>query len=63
MSKSSMQKQKLLYLQKILLEKTDEQHALTLTEIKEQLAAYTIKTERKSPYSDLAALKQDGRDL
>ena len=63
MSKSSMQKQKLLYLQKILLEKTDEQHALTLTEIKEQLAAYDIKTERKSLYSDLEALQQYGLDI
>ena len=34
MARSSMQKQKLLYLQKIMLQKTDESHGLTISEIK-----------------------------
>ena len=63
MSKSSMQKQKLLYLQKILLEKTDEDHGLTITEIKDQLALYDIKTERKSLYDDLEILQKFGLDI
>ncbi|MEE0958129.1 MAG: WYL domain-containing protein [Ruminococcus sp.] len=63
MSKSSMQKQKLLYLQRILLEKTDEEHPLTLSEIKELLAQYDIKTERKSLYDDLEILQQYGLDI
>lgn len=63
MSKSSMQKQKLLYLQKILLEKTDEAHALTLNEIKEELALYGIHTERKSLYDDLSILENFGLDI
>ena len=44
MAKSSMQKQKLLYLQKIMLEKTDENHALSANEIKQALEAYGIRT-------------------
>lgn len=63
MSKSTRQKQKLLYLQKILLEKTDEDHALTLVEIKDKLAQYDIKTERKSLYDDLDILQQFGLDI
>lgn len=63
MPRSSMQKQKLLYLQKILLEKTDEHHALTLAELKEQLAAYGIAAERKSLYDDLEILEKFGIDI
>ncbi len=58
-----MQKQKLLYLQKILLEKTDENNALTLTEIKDELARYGIKTERKSLYDDMEILQSFGLDI
>ena len=47
MPRASRQKEKLLYLQKIMLEKTDENHPLTLGEIKDLLAGYRIQTERK----------------
>ena len=63
MARSSMQKQKLLYLQKILLEKTDENHGLTANEIKSTLEAYGIKTERKSLYDDLKILETFGIDI
>ncbi len=63
MAKSSMQKQKLLYLQKILLEKTDERHGLTINELKACLAVYGIKTERKSLYDDLKILELFGLDI
>lgn len=63
MAKSSMQKQKLLYLQKIMLEKTDENHGLTANEIKQQLESYGIKTERKSLYDDLKILETFGIDI
>lgn len=63
MARSSMQKQKLLYLQKILLEKTDEQHGMTASEIKTALEAYGIKTERKSLYDDLKILENFGLDI
>lgn len=63
MAKSSMQKQKLLYLQKIMLEKTDENHGLTASEIKQALEAYGIRTERKSLYDDLKILETFGLDI
>ncbi len=63
MPRNSSQKQKLLYLQKILLEKTDEEHPLTLAEIREQLLSYGISTERKALYSDIEALEQFGLDI
>ena len=53
MAKSPGQKLKLLYLEKILLERTDENHPMTLSELSEALAAYGITAERKSLYSTL----------
>lgn len=63
MARSSRQKEKLLYLQKIMLEKTDENHALTVGEIKDALAAYGIQTERKALYDDLQILERFGLDI
>ena len=53
MPKSSNQKLKLIYLLKILLERTDETHSITMPEIIEALVAYDISTERKSLYISL----------
>ncbi|MBQ2093714.1 MAG: WYL domain-containing protein [Ruminococcus sp.] len=63
MARSSMQKQKLLYLQKIMLEKTDENHGLTINEIKDELESYGIKAERKSLYDDIEILQSFGLDI
>ncbi|MBR1482200.1 MAG: WYL domain-containing protein [Ruminococcus sp.] len=63
MPKSRNQKQKLLYLQKILLEKTDEQHALTITELRDELQRYDITVERKTLYADLELLESFGLDI
>ncbi len=63
MARSSRQKQKLLCLQKILLEKTDENHGLTINEIIQALDAYGIKAERKSLYSDIEELNNFGLDV
>lgn len=63
MARSSMQKQKLLYLQKIMLEKTDEDHGLTINEIKDALDGYGIKAERKSLYDDIEILQNFGLDI
>lgn len=63
MARSSMQKQKLLYLQKILLEKTDENHGLTINELKEALDGYGIKAERKTLYDDIEILQTFGLDV
>jgi len=63
MARSSRQKQKLLYLQKIMLEKTDENHPLSLSEIITLLAGYDIQTERKALYDDLQILETFGLDI
>lgn len=63
MPRSSRQKEKLLYLRKIMLEKTDENHPLTISEIKALLAGYDIQTERKALYSDLQILEAYGLDI
>ena len=63
MARSSRQKEKLLYLQKIMFEKTDENHALTINEIKDLLAQYDIHTERKALYDDLQILETFGLDI
>lgn len=63
MAKSSNQKLKLIYLMKILLERTDETHGITMPEIIEALAAYDISAERKSLYSDIENLRLYGLDI
>jgi predicted DNA-binding transcriptional regulator YafY len=63
MSKLPNQKLKLLYLLKILLEKTDSEHTLTVPEMIEELKKYNISAERKSIYDDIEALKTFGLDI
>ena len=63
MAKNPRQKQKLLYLQKILLEKTDENHGITVNEIIQELNQYGISAERKSIYNDLDILQTYGLDI
>ncbi len=63
MAKNPRQKQKLLYIQKILLEKTDENHGLSVNEIISELASYGINAERKSIYDDLRILETYGLDI
>ena len=50
------QKQKLLYLAKILYEETDEEHILTADKIVTRLNEYGISCERKTIYSDMDIL-------
>ena len=63
MPRSANQKLKLLCLCKILWEQTDEEHVLTTPQLIEHLAAWDIKAERKSIYSDMEALRQFGLDI
>lgn len=63
MAKSSHQKLKLLYLTKILQEKTDENYTISVPQIIEELARYGISAERKSIYDDLEALRFFGFDI
>lgn len=57
------QKLKILYLMKILLEKTDDMHSITMPEILGELKAYGVNAERKSIYSDLENLRLYGLDI
>lgn len=63
MPKLKKQKLKLLYLMKILLEKTDEEHPLTVSQMIEELDRLGIPAERKSIYSDLEDLRLFGLDI
>ena len=63
MAKSANQKLKLLYLCRILLEQTDEDHPLTVQDLIARLAQYDIQAERKSIYDDLEALSRFGLDV
>ena len=54
MSRGENQKLKLAYLTRIMLEKTDEEHALTLAQIIQELEARGVTAERKSLYNDFA---------
>ncbi|MBQ9080325.1 MAG: WYL domain-containing protein [Clostridia bacterium] len=48
---------------KILLERTDEDHVLTMSELIEALGEYGIDAERKSLYADIEALREYGIDI
>ncbi len=63
MPKSVNQKLKLLYLQKILLEKSDENHLLSVKDIIRELKRWDIEVERKTVYTDINALQKFGHDI
>ncbi len=63
MPKGTNQKLKLLYLMKIFLEQTDDNHAMTTPELIAELEKYDITAERKSIYSDIDALREYGLDI
>ncbi len=59
----SEKKKKLLYLARILLEKTDEEHTLTLPELLRELDDLGISAERKSIYDDIETLRNAGMKI
>ncbi len=63
MPKGTNQKFKLYRLAQIMLERTDEDHFITMPEIKEALEAYEITADRKSIYNDLKDLEQFGIEI
>ncbi len=63
MPKGTNQKLKLYYLSRIMTEKTDDEHALTMPEIQRHLEEYGITADRKSIYDDLEALRVLGIDV
>lgn len=62
-AKGSNQKLKLLYLLKMLIEKTDEANTMTINDMIAELERYGITAERKSIYDDLEALRHYGLDI
>lgn len=63
MPKARGQKLKLLYLYKFLSEQSDENHPISTAALVSALHACGIDAERKSIYSDLAALEEFGVDI
>lgn len=63
MPKAYNQKLKILYLMDFLLRETDEDHAVSMKEILEELEKKEIPAARKSVYNDLAMLKEYGLDI
>lgn len=61
--KLSHQKLKMMYLAKILMEKTDEEHTITVPKMISELAKLGISAERKSIYDDLEYLQLFGLDI
>ena len=57
MPKGAKQKLKLYYLGKIMIEKTDDEHFLTMPEIQKALEGYGVTADRKSLYDDLETLE------
>lgn len=63
MAKLSNQKLKLIYLMRIMLEKTDEMHGITMKEIIAELGVYGVPAGRKSIYNDMENLRECGIDI
>ena len=63
MAKGINQKLKLLYIAKILEEKTDEAHPMSTQQLIKELAAHDISAERKSIYDDIDQLIDFGYDI
>ena len=63
MSSNSQIKHKILYIMKILKEKSNEENPLTVYDLIEELAHYGITAERKSIYSDIEILTSFGMDI
>ncbi|MGN0179514.1 MAG: helix-turn-helix transcriptional regulator [Monoglobaceae bacterium] len=61
--KLSRQKLKMMYLAKILLENTDEEHTITVPEMIAELGRHGVSAERKSIYDDLEYLRLFGLDI
>ena len=63
MPKGKNQKFKLYRLAQIMLENTDEEHYITMSEIKEKLEEYEVTADRKSIYNDLKDLEKLGIEV
>lgn len=60
MARGTNQKLKMYRLAQILIEKTDDEHYITMPEIISELEKYDITAERKSIYNDIRELEEIG---
>ena len=58
MAKGNNSKLKLSYLTRIMLEKTDDEHGLTMPQILAELERYDVTAERKSIYTDFEDMRE-----
>ena len=63
MPRSSFQKLKIIYIMEYLLKSSDEDHAVTTSQIIAYLKSHDITAERKTIYSDIEALRDFGLDI
>ena len=63
MSRGTNQKFKLSYLSRIMLEKTDDEHSLTMPQIMSELEKYDVTAERKSIYQDFQDMEKLGIEI
>lgn len=63
MPRGSNQKFKFTYLTKIMTEKTDDEHSLTMPQILDELKKYEVSAERKSIYEDFKDMERFGIDI
>lgn len=63
MPKSEKQKAKILYILRLLKERSDEEHPVTTQEIIDYLGKQDILAERKTVYADIEVLRDFGYDI
>ena len=63
MPKGSNQKYKLIYLARIFESLTADEHALSVSELINELAKYDVSVERKTLYDDFDTLREFGYDI
>lgn len=63
MDKKCSQGLRLLYITQILLEQTDDEHSLSIKQLRNELVKNNITVERKTLYSDIHMLNDFGLDI
>lgn len=63
MARGSNQKFKFTYLMKLMAEKTDDEHSLTMAQILDELGRYGVSAERKSIYEDFKDMGEFGVEI
>ena len=59
----SIVKLRILYIMKILLEKTDADHPMSAADIGKALGEYEMSADRKTVYNDIETLNEFGMDI